>query len=123
MYLKAPNITWDRFWSPKCLLNCLPDAVGKIGREESVVSVLGGAPVRHVEVVAEAVDGPVPLDLALGRHEEGRAVLLHDGAGGVDQRETVGHRVLREAVLLGQEPSGLVNHGAEVADILQGMEF
>ena len=61
--------------------------------------------------------------LALGSHEEGRAVLLNNGAGGVDQGETVGHRILGEAVLLGQEPSGLVNHGAEVTDILQSMEI
>ena len=39
------------------------DAVGKVRREEAVVAVLGGAPVRHVQVVAEAVDGPVPLNL------------------------------------------------------------
>ena len=44
------------------------DAVGEVGRQEAVVAVLGRAPVRHVQVVAEAVDRTVPLHLALGRH-------------------------------------------------------
>ncbi len=92
------------------------DSVGVVGGKEAVMSVHGRSPVRHVQVVAEAGDGPVPLHLALGGHEEGRAVVFDDGLGGVDQRESVGDGVLAESVLLGQVAGGLVDDGAQVAD-------
>ena len=47
----------------------------------------------------------LPLDLTLGGHEEGRAVLLHKRLCRVDQRQTVGDRVLGEGILLGKVPT------------------
>ena len=76
-----------------------------------------------LQVVADALDGAVPrsqesdvdyrlltlspLHLALGSHEEGRAVLLHHRLGRVDQGQPVGDGVLRKGVLLGQVPGKL----------------
>ena len=80
-----------------------------------MVAVHGGAPVWHVQVVAEAGDGAVPLNLAGGRHEEVGTVVLHHGPGGVNEGETVGHGILGQAVLLGQVACRLVDNGAEVA--------
>jgi hypothetical protein len=63
---------------------------------------------------------PVSLDLTLGGHKEGRAVLLNNGLCGVDEGEPIGDGVLGEAVLLGEEPRRLVDNGSEIADILLG---
>ena len=49
-------------------------------------------------------DPSSPLDLALWRHEEVRAVLLHAGLCRVDQGQPVGDGVPRQGVLLGQDP-------------------
>ena len=56
----------------------------------------------------------------MSTYQEGRAVLLDDGAGGVDEGEAVGHGVLGEAVLLGQEARRLVDDRAQVAHVLLG---
>ena len=97
------------------------------------MSIHGGSPVRIVEVVANALNRPVPqqmtriissfsisqcffndwllndkklklspLHLTLGCHEEGWAVLLNEGLGRVDQRQSVGNRILGQSVLLCQ---------------------
>ena len=84
------------------------------------LTVHGGSPVGVLQVVADALDGsvprsqesdvdywllnPSPLDLALGSHEEGGAVLLHHRLGRVDQGQPVGDGVLRKGVLLGKVP-------------------
>ncbi len=72
---------------------------------------------KHVQVKSSwySLSGE-SADLAGWRHEEGRAVVLDGGPGGVDEGEAVGHGVLGEAVLLGEVAGGLVDHGAEVAD-------
>ena len=85
-----------------------------------MVAVHGGAPVRLLQVVADALHTPVPLDLALGRHQEGRAVRLDGGLGRVDQGQTVGDGVLGEGVLLGEVARGLVDDGAEVTHVQAG---
>ena len=52
-----------------------------------------------------------PLHLTLGGHEEGRAVLLDEGLGRVNQRQTVGNRVLGQSVLLCQVPATVIQLG------------
>ena len=46
-----------------------------------------------------------PLHLTLGGHEEGWAVLFHQGLGCVDQWQTVGNGVLGQRILLCQKPA------------------
>ena len=76
------------------------DAVSIVGWEETMVAMHGSSPVGHLQVVAEAGDGAVPLDRALGSHEEGRAVVLNDGLGSVDQGKAIGNGVAAQAIPL-----------------------
>ena len=52
-----------------------------------------------------------PLHLTLGGHEEGRAVLLNEGLGCVDQWQSVGNRVLGQSILLCQVPATVIQSG------------
>ena len=82
-----------------------------------MVTVHGGSPVRHLQVVTDTLHTSVSLDLTLGRHEEGRAVGLDGGLGGVNQGEAVGNSVLGKGVLLGQVSGSLMDHSAQVSNI------
>ena len=76
----------------------------------------------------------LPLHVTLGCHQEGGAVLLDDRLGRVDQRKTIGDGILGESVLLSKvpddqvrlggggesQPAGLMDHSAQVADIMGG---
>ena len=57
-----------------------------------------------------------PLHLTLGGHEEGRAVLLDEGLGRVNQRQTVGNRVLGQSILLCQVPATVFQLGIGLAN-------
>ena len=98
------------------------DAVGVVGVEEAVMAVHGGSPVRVLDVVARSGDGTVPGHLAFRRHEEGRAVGLDGGLGGVDERQAVGDGVLGQTVLLGQVAGGFVDDDAQGTDVV-GLEL
>ncbi len=85
------------------------DAVSVVGGHPPVVTIHGGSPVGHLQVVADSLDTSVSLNLTLGGHQEGGTIRLDDRLGGVNQGKTIGNCVFGERVLLGQVPGGLVN--------------
>ena len=83
-----------------------------------MMGIHSGAPVRMFNVVADTTDGAVALHLTLWSHEEVWTVAFNGSLGSIDQWQAIGDGVLTEAVLLGHVARGLLNDGAEVADIL-----
>ena len=96
------------------------DTVSVVRSHPPVVTIHGSAPVRHLQVVTDALHTSVSLHLTLRGHQEGGAVGLNDGLGGVDQGQTVGDGVLGERILLGQVPGSLVDHSSQVSHIQPG---
>lgn len=95
------------------------DAVSIIWRNPNVMGNIGSPPERVLEVVAHSRDGPVALDLALGRPQALGTVSADKGLGGVNEGQAVGNGVLAEAVLLGQVSAGLVDDSSQVADVFE----
>lgn len=98
------------------------DTVGKVRRQETMMTVHGRTPVGVFNVVTDAGDRAVALDLAFGGHEEIGAVALDGRLGGVDEWQSVGYSVLAEPILLGNVATRLVDDGSEVAHVL-GAKF
>jgi len=94
------------------------NTISVIWRKEAMVSVHGSAPMRMFEVVAETLDGPVPLNVALGSHQERWTELLDGALGCVNQRKPVGNGILRQLVLLGEVSSSFVDNCPEIADVV-----
>ena len=77
---------------------------------------------RVVDIITHARDGPVPLHFTFRRGQKGGAVTVDNSASGINQGQAVGNGVLAETVLFSYQSGGLLDDGAQVADIL-GDEF
>lgn len=85
-----------------------------------MMTIHGSAPVGVLQVVAKTLYGPVPLDVALGSHQERRAELLHGALGCIDQRKSIGNGILGQLVLLCQVSSSFVDHCPEISHVMAG---
>lgn len=59
-----------------------------------MMTIHGSAPMGMLQVVAETLDGAIPLDMAFRSHQERWAELLDSALGRIDQREPVGDGIL-----------------------------
>lgn len=96
------------------------DTISVVRGHPPMVTIHGGAPMRHLQVVTDSLNTSVSLDFTLGGHQEWRAVGLDDRLRGVNQGKTVSNGVLGEGILFRQVPGSLVDHSSQVSNIETG---